>query len=92
MYLYFNAYLLKKVFFECRVINLSKEQDKELRRMYETTLAKKLRLGSNFPRTALYSRKNAVEIGLIKPKTVVATLACKLHVGNLRANTKIAKC
>ena len=42
MCLYFNAYFLKKVFFGCRVMKISKQQDKELRRLYETTLAKKL--------------------------------------------------
>ena len=36
--------------------------------MYEIIISKKLRLGSNFPREALHSRKNAVGIGLIKSK------------------------
>ena len=72
-------------------MKISKQQDKELRRLYETTLAKKLRLGSNFPRAAMHSRKSAVGIGLIKPKTVIAILACKLNVGNVRAKTKIGK-
>ena len=41
MHLYFNAYLLKKVFFGCGVIKKINNQDKELRKVYETTLAKK---------------------------------------------------
>ena len=41
MYLYFNAYLLKKVFFGCEVMKITNNQDKELRTLYETALAKK---------------------------------------------------
>ena len=53
-----------------------------LRKLHEK-IAKKLRLGSNFPRAALCSRKNAVGIGMIKPKTAIAMLVCKLHIGNV---------
>ena len=37
------------------------------------------------------SRKNAVGIGLIKPKISLATLSCKLCIGNIRAKTKKGK-
>ena len=87
----FNVYLLKKVFFGCGVIKLLKRQDKELRKLYKTTIDKKFRLGSNFSIAALYSIKNAVVIGLIKPKTAIATLYCKLCIGNARAKIKIRK-
>ena len=88
MCLYFNASLLKKVFFGCGLINLKDYQDKILRKLYETTIAKKLRLGSNFPRAALCSRKNALWIGLIKPKIEVAMLACKLCTLNVNKNSR----
>ena len=71
MCLHLNAHLLKKVFFGCGVIKILKRQDKELRKLNKNTIAKKLRLGSNFTRAELYSRKSAVRIGLIKPKTAV---------------------
>ena len=48
-----------------------------------------LRLGRNFPREALHSRKKSVWIGLSKPKTVVVMFSCKLCTGNMRAKTKI---
>ena len=88
IYFYFNAYLLKKVFFGCRVIKLFKCQHKELRKFCETTIAKNLILGSNFPRAALSSRKNAVRIGWIKPKTAVETLSCKLCIENVRSKQR----
>ena len=37
----------------------------------------------------MYSKKNAVGIGLIKSKIVVAILACKLYIGNVITNKKI---
>ena len=91
MHLCFNACFLKKVFFECRVIKLLKSQDKELRKFHESAIAKNLRLGSNFPRVSLHSRKNAVGIRLIKPKIAVATFSCKLYIRNMRSVTKIRK-
>ena len=83
--------MIKKFFFWCRVIKLLKRQDKELRKLYKSTIDKKLRLGSNFPIAALYSIKNAVVIGLIKPKKAIATLYCKLCIGNARVKIKIRK-
>ena len=59
--------------------------------MYESTIVKKLRLGGNFPRAVLDSRKKSVGIGLIKPKTAVEIFSCKLYIGNARAATKISK-
>ena len=44
-----------------------------------------------FPRVVLYSRRNAIGIGLIRPKMVIAIQACKLYLGNLRAQMRIAR-
>ena len=84
MHMHFNAYLMKKVFFGCGIIELKDQQDRVLRKMHETTIANKLRLGNNFLRAALCSRKNAIGIGMIKMKTVMTMLVCKLHMGNVR--------
>ena len=67
MHLHFNAYLLKDSF-QMWVITLKDHQDKVLRKLDETTIAKKLRLGINFTREAFNLRKKAIGIGLIKPK------------------------
>ena len=87
----FNAYLMKKMFFGFGIIELKDQKDRALIKLHETTIAKKLRLESNFPREASCSRKNAVEAGLIKPKTETATLAHEMCIENVRANTKIYK-
>ena len=50
-----------------------------------------MNLGSTFPRAILYFRRNTLGIGLIKPETIIAILACKLYIGNVRAETRIRK-
>ena len=84
MNIHFNAYLTKKVFFGCGIIELKDQQDRVLRKLHEITISNKLRLGSNFPRAALCSRNNEVGIWMIKSKTAVEILACKLQIGNVR--------
>ena len=48
-----------------------------------------MKLGANFPWQILYARQNTVGLGLISPKTAIAMLAIKLHMGNIRANARI---
>ena len=88
-YLYFNAYLLKSVFFGCSIIKLTSTQTIKLCKLYEKIIAKKLRLGETFPRHILYVRQNEVRIGLIKLETAIAISKVKLYIGNIRANTRI---
>ena len=59
--------------------------------MYEEIICAKLGLGKKFLRIALYTRQNAIGIGLIMPKTAIAMLATKLYIGNLQAKTKISQ-
>ena len=89
--LYFKTRLLKKVFFVCGVIKLIDHQDKALRKLHETNIDKKLRLGCNFPRAKCYWGKNSVGMYSIKQKIVVVILAYKLYIGNTRAHMKISK-
>ena len=89
-YLYFNAYLLKSIFFECRIVNLNEKQEKELQRIHEEMISIKLRLGQKFPRHVLYTRRNAIGIGLIKPNTTITMLTIKLFIRN-SAKTRIAQ-
>lgn len=47
----------------------------------------KLRLGSKFPRRALYIYKKALSVGLMKPNTILAILTLKLYFGHTRLNS-----
>ena len=53
--------------------------------------AKELRLGRHFPRTASCSRENTEGISFIKPLKMVAMLARKIFIGNLRKISKTSK-
>ena len=88
-YLYFNAYLLKSIFFGCSIIKLTSIQRTKLYKLYEKIIVKKLRLEETFLRYVLYTRQNVVEIGLIKPETAIAMLKVKLYIRNIRSNTRI---
>ena len=82
--MYFNVYMIKTVFFGCGIVELNDKQEKELRRIYEEPMLRKLGLSVKFPRTALYSRRSALGVGLMLPSTLIAMLKIKLYVGNIR--------
>ena len=81
-YLYFNIYLLKNIFFRCRIVNLNEKQEKELQRMCKEMIAIKLRLRQKFSRYVLHTRRNVIGIGLIKLNTAITILTTKLFIGN----------
>ena len=41
-------------------------------------------MSRKYPRTALYSRKSALGVGLMLPSTLLAVLKLKLYIGNMR--------
>ena len=71
MYIYFNMYLMTKIYFECSIVSLIKLQDKYLRVIYEETILMKLGLSIKFLRKVLYMRKSALGVGLLQLSTVV---------------------
>ena len=82
--IYYNAYMIKSVCFGCGIIELSEEQEIELKKIYEEPLLIKLGLSRRFPRAVLHSRKSALGIGIMTPRTIIDILKAKLHVGNVR--------
>jgi len=79
---YYNIYMIRLVFFGCGVIELHIREEKELRRICEEPLLVKLGLSKKFPWAALYTRKSALGVGLMKPSTIIAMLKMKQYVGN----------
>ena len=90
-HLCYNVCLIKKVYFGCGIMHVSKQQEKELKKIYEPVLLKKLGLSENFPRSALCSRKTALGVGLLAPRTIIDVLTLKLYFGHKRANDRISK-
>ena len=88
-YLYFNAYLVKSIFFGTEIMHLNSNQNKELKLICEIVIYTKLGLGGKFLREILYFNRNSIGIGLTTPKTIVAMLALKLYISNKCAKIKV---
>ena len=54
-------------------------------------LLQKIGLSIKFLRKIVYTRKTALGIGLIAPRTIVDTLALKLYLGHKRVESRSAK-
>ena len=76
--------MLTNVFFSCGIENFIDTQIKELRRMCELPMIRKLGLGDKFPRKLLHAHKTSLGVGLIALNTVIYMLATRLWVGNKR--------
>jgi len=91
IYLYFNTYLIKSVFFVCGIVELLEEQNIILQKIYKATIAKKMKLRTTFLRAILYMRQNVIGMRLITLKINIAILICKLYIGNIRAKSRMNK-
>ena len=76
--------MIKSVYFGCGIVKLIVVQEIELKRIYETPLLIKLGLGQKFPHKVLYSRKSALGVRIMIPKTIINILKAKLYIGNVR--------
>jgi len=89
-YLYFNMYMITKVYFGCGIITLSEQQEKTIMKAYEATMLNKLGLSQKFPKELIYSRREALGVGLLKPSTIIAILATKQYFGHKRMRGRIS--
>ena len=90
-HLFYNAYLIKKAYFGSGVITIPEQQEEALKRLYEPILLRKMKLSEKFPRSVLYSRKTALGVGLLAPRTIVDILSLKLYIGHQRMESKVTK-
>ena len=84
-----NMCLIKNVYFRCGIMSLTPQQEKTLKKMCEPIILKKLGLSQNFSRAALHSRKSALGVGLLTPRTIADELSLKFHLGQRRAEDRI---
>ena len=89
-YVFYNMYLLSKVYFGSGVMSLSLLEEKELMKINEPVILKKLGFSKKFSRNVTYARKSVLSIGLIKPSIVVLTLVIKQYVGDKRMKISLA--
>ena len=90
-YIYFNTYLLKSVYFGCRIVQLDNEQEYILQNIYEIPFLWNLQLSEKIPKEVLCIRQSALEIRLIKLSMAVDVLALKLYLGNKRVKNRIVR-
>jgi len=76
--MYYNMYLIKKVYYGSGIYVINKRQEKILKSIYESVILNKMGLSIKFPRKVLYARKSALGVGLMAPRTIMSILALKL--------------
>ena len=85
--MYYNIYMLTSVYFGSGIIELSEEQEKEIMKMTEPALLRKLGLSINFPRTVMYEAHNILGLGFMKPRIMIAAYMIKMPLGNMSLET-----
>ena len=72
--------MIRVVFFGCRIIILVEKHKKQLIKIYESPIVKKLGLSEKFPHLLLYIRKSTLGIRIIKLRTIIAIVLLRLYV------------
>ena len=89
--IYYNMYLIKKVYFGYGIFKISQQQENILKKIYEPVILRKMRLSEKLPRSILYARKSSLGVGLISPTTIIDVLALKLYIGHNRLESEVSK-
>ena len=90
-HMYVHSCFISKVYFGCGIMSIVDAQDVDLRKTCEKPLARKLGLGSNFPRKIMHGRVTVMGAGIVAPKTVIDSLTLKLHLSYERIKSKNGK-
>ena len=91
MYIFYNAYIIKSVYFSYGILKISLQQEAISMCIYEVTLLWKLNLSTKFLRSILYAHKSAAGISIIKPSIIVNTLVMKLYISHKWQQSRILK-
>ena len=89
--MYYNLYMLANVYFRCGIMKLHEKEEIELRRLYESTILRKLGFSKNFPRKIMYVSKEMLGLGLFLPSTMIAIQGLKLYLGNKRSTSNASR-
>jgi len=89
--MYYNMYLIKKVYYGGGIFALNDRQEKILKNIYEAVILNKMGLSVKFLRKVLYARKSALGVGLMAPWTIMSVLALKLYLSHQRGDTRVSK-
>ena len=78
--IYYNTCMIESVYVGCVIVDLNDEQERELKITCEEPLLIKLGLSRKFPRNVLCSRKSALGVRIMTPKTIIDILKEKKHI------------
>ena len=81
----------KKCFLGFRIVQLSISKEKELEKICEIPIIKKLGLSEKFPIKILHAENENLGLGLMQPNTIISILATKLYIVNMRLQGKLDK-
>ena len=84
-------YVISQVYSGCEIIILNEKQEETLMKITESMLLRKLGLSEKFPRKILCAQKSQLGVGIMKPSTIITTLALKLYLGHKRQGDTIAR-
>ena len=77
VHVHFNACLIKKVYFGCRVFSLSETEVNVLKSICKVMLMRKLRLSEKFLRIIMHVRKTPLGIELIASRVIIDVITLK---------------
>jgi len=84
MFIFYNAYFTKLVYFRYGILSINTNQEKELRAIYKETVLKKLGLSSKFLRQALCIRRSALGVRIMCLSIIIYMLITKLYIGYIK--------
>ena len=90
-HMHVNSCFMSKDYFGCGIMSIEDAQNADLRKTCEKPLARKLGLGSNFPRKIMFGRVTAMGVGIVAPKMAIYSLTQKLHVSHERMKSENGK-
>ena len=80
--MYYNIYLIKNVYYSCRILSISQKQEEILKKICKPVILRKLRLSIKFLINVLHTRKLVLEVGLMSLSTIIDILLFKLYISH----------
>ena len=88
--MYYNIYLIKNVYYSCRILSISQKQEEILKKICKPVILRKLRLSIKFLINVLHTRKLVLEVGLMSLSTIIDILLFKLYISHNWGNSEVA--
>lgn len=81
--------MTKIIFCRCGIITLSIDKVKEIEKICKIPMLKKLYLSEKFLHRIIYTEKSILGLKLMRPNNIIAMLANKLYLSNIRRHINV---